>query len=492
MIVPALDAAAATPEFLALIPREFAREHTLLSQGRTDAGEVLAIGPATSAFAIHNVGVRLGRAVAVTTHDPEHIAHAIDAAYEQDAATSDAGSSDAYGITAEIGDEDIDTLLERADRDLLSTAGKAPLIKLMDRLLFQAVQLGASDLHVQPLADQVVIRHRIDGVLDEGRPVPTKLLKPLCSRIKVMGRMDVAEHLVPQDGRATVVIGERTIDLRISTLPTAYGERIVLRLLDSTNQLCDFPRLGMPEPIARPFLDAARRSSGIILVTGPTGSGKTTTLYATLRQLNSRERNIMTIEDPIEYELNALGTPISQSQINLKKGVTFANGLRHILRQDPDVIMVGEIRDAETARIAIQSSLTGHLVFSTLHTNDAVSAVTRLIDLGIEPYLVTASLSAVLAQRLVRTLCRTCAGTGTGAGGPCSICSGSGYKGRVGVFELLVLTDALREVINSGGSLDRLREVALASGMRTLGDEGRALIAAKRTTAVEIERVIHS
>nr|MBA3708093.1 type II/IV secretion system protein [Planctomycetota bacterium] len=288
-----------------------------------------------------------------------------------------------------------------------------------------------------------------------------------------------------------VVIGERTIDLRISSLPTAYGERMVLRLLDSTNHLCDFPRLGMPELIARPFLEAARRASGIILVTGPTGSGKTTTLYSTLRQLDSRERNIMTIEDPIEYELNALGSPISQSQVNLKKGVNFETGLRHILRQDPDVIMVGEIRDAETARMAIQSSLTGHLVFSTLHTNDAVSAVTRLIDLGVEPYLVAASLSAVLAQRLVRTLCIVCTGTGSTEGVLCGVCSGSGYKGRVGVFELLVMTEAVKEIIDRRGSLDELRQAAIAQGMRTLADEGKALIAAKRTTAVEIERVIN-
>jgi len=364
-------------------------------------------------------------------------------------------------------------------------------VKLMDRLLFGAVHRSASDLHLQPTAEGVLIRHRIDGVLEQGRALPAALFRPLVSRIKVMGRMDVAERLVPQDGRTTVRIGSRAIDVRISTIPTAYGERVVLRLLDSANQLFDVASLGMPVHIAAPFESAARRSSGIVLVTGPTGSGKTTTLYATLRRLDAGERNIMTIEDPIEYELSSLGIPISQSQVNLKKGVNFANGLRHILRQDPDVIMVGEIRDAETARIAIQASLTGHLVFSTLHTNDAVSAVSRLIDLGVEPYLVAASLSGVLAQRLVRTLCSACTGLPPALGTPCPVCQGSGYKGRTGIFEMLVVNEEVRTVITAGGSLSQLRAAARTTGMRTLAEEGRALVANGRTTDVEVERVVH-
>ena len=356
----------------------------------------------------------------------------------------------------------------------------------MDRLLFTAVQRGASDLHLQPTADGVIIRHRVDGVLDQGSPLPQNFFRPLISRIKVMGRMDVAERLVPQDGRTTVRIGNRAIDVRISTIPTAYGERVVLRLLDSARQLIDLPDLGMPPSIAGGFQAAAHRNSGIVLVTGPTGSGKTTTLYATLSQLNASERNIMTIEDPIEYELSSIGIPISQSQVNLKKGVNFANGLRHILRQDPDIIMVGEIRDAETARIAIQASLTGHLVFTTLHTNDAISAVSRLIDLGIEPYLVAASISAVLAQRLVRTLCPACAGQG-----PCTACGGAGYKGRTGVFELLVINEELRHLVSTGAPLAELRSAARAAGMRTFDDEGQALIRSGRTTVAEVERVLN-
>jgi general secretion pathway protein E len=384
--VAAIDPRRASRDFLALIPRDFARDHGLLSQGVEEGAEVLALCATTSLDAAWNVGVRLGRALHTVVVDTEALHAAIDAAYEQAAASSDkARSADPFAAEEDdgqhaldpmLGEQDLDQLLAEADRDLLATEGKAPLVKLMDRLLFGAVQQGASDLHLQPTSEGVIVRHRIDGVLDQGRNLPPALYRPLVSRIKVMGRMDVAERLVPQDGRTSVRIGSRAVDVRISTIPTAYGERVVLRLLDSGNQLVEAASLGMPAHIATPFDQAARRNSGIILVTGPTGSGKTTTLYATLRQLDATERNIMTIEDPIEYELSSLGIPISQTQVNLKKGVNFANGLRHILRQDPDIIMVGEIRDAETARIAIQASLTGHLVFSTLHTNDAVSSPT--------------------------------------------------------------------------------------------------------------------
>ena len=485
------DPALAGAEFLGRIPRDFAREHGLLAQGVTDGAIVLAITAATSPDAVWNTAVRLGRPVTTIHVDAEALHRAIDSAYEQTSdATASAPETETSGhVIFEIaGEEDLDRLMAEADKDLLSTEGKAPLVRLMDRLLFTAVQRGASDLHLQPTADGVIIRHRIDGVLDQGRALPQACFRPLLSRIKVMGRMDVAERLVPQDGRTSVRIGSRSIDVRISTIPTAYGERLVLRLLDSARQLIDLPDLGMPLSIAGNFQAAAQRSSGIVLVTGPTGSGKTTTLYATLSRLNAVERNIMTIEDPIEYELSSVGIPISQSQVNLKKGVNFANGLRHILRQDPDVIMVGEIRDAETARIAIQASLTGHLVFTTLHTNDAISAVSRLIDLGIEPYLVAASISAVLAQRLVRTRCPACSGSGPGN---CAVCGGSGYKGRTGVFELLVITEDVRALISSGATLAELRTAAQKSGMRTFHDEGLALVASGRTTTVEMERVLN-
>ena len=486
------DPARADADFLARVPRDFAREHGLLAQGEQDGAVLLAVTAATSAEAVWNTAVLLGRPVTTSQADPEALHRAIDGAYERASGGAPAeakaeSESSGHVISESGGDEDLDRLLAEADKDLLSTEGKAPLVRLMDRLLFTAVHRGASDLHLQPTADGVIIRHRVDGVLDQGRPLPQAYFRPLVSRIKVMGRMDVAERLVPQDGRTTVRIGERAIDVRISTIPTAYGERVVLRLLDSARQLIDLPDLGMPPSIAVGFQAAAQRSSGIVLVTGPTGSGKTTTLYATLSQLNAVERNIMTIEDPIEYELSSIGIPISQSQVNLKKGVNFANGLRHILRQDPDVIMVGEIRDAETARIAIQASLTGHLVFTTLHTNDAISAVSRLIDLGIEPYLVAASISAVLAQRLVRTRCTACGG----AGGDCTVCGGSGYKGRTGVFELLVIDESVRHQISSAAPLAAIRSAAQAAGMRTFADEGQALIQSGRTTRAEVERVLN-
>ena len=489
VVVP--DPERAAPEFLTRIPHEFARAHGLLSQGSDESGEQLAVCPGADQCAIHNVGVVLGRPVVVNEVDPEALASAIDTAYEQrtDHDQADAASAEVREVE-QVDDAELERLFDSAERDLLTTGGKAPLVRLVDSLLFRAVQLGASDLHIQPLADRVVIRHRVDGVLDRGRDIPVELLRPLVSRIKVLGRMDVAERLVPQDGRTTVTIGARAVDVRISTMPTPHGERLVLRLLDSGASLQEFDDLGMPAAIADQFFAAARRSSGIILVTGPTGSGKTTTLYATLRELDARERNIMTIEDPIEYELDTLGLPISQSQVNTRKGVTFANGLRHILRQDPDIILVGEIRDAETARVAIQSSLTGHLVFSTLHTNDAISAVTRLIDLGVEPYLVAASLSVVVAQRLVRAACKQCAGD-TEAREHCAACNGSGYRGRTGVFELLTIDDGLRALISQGASLETLRAHAISGGMQTLAAAGDALVASGRTTSVEVERVIH-
>jgi len=492
---PPVDGGLTDRAFLAAIPRDFARDHGLLGQGSDADGRlVLAVCDATSPMAVWNVGVRLARTVVTRVMPAEAVHRAIDAAYERwsgEAPATANADADANALAVPGDDGDIDRLLAEADRDLLATEGKAPLVKLLDRLMFSAVQLGASDLHIQPTADRVLIRHRVDGVLDQGHSVPPSVYRPLVGRIKVIGRMDVAERLVPQDGRTSLRLGVRSIDVRISTIPTAYGERVVLRLLDSGNQLLDVPRLGMPPHIATPFQAAAARSSGIVLVTGPTGSGKTTTLYATLRSLQAGELNIMTIEDPIEYELSSLGIPISQSQVNVKKGVNFANGLRHILRQDPDVIMVGEIRDAETARIAIQASLTGHLVFSTLHTNDAVSAVTRLIDLGVEPYLVASSLSAVLAQRLVRTCCAACTGTGTIADAPCTVCQGSGYKGRTGLFELLTIGERLRAEISRGSSLDDLRRLAHDEGMRTFADEGQTLIATGRTTRAEVERMIH-
>jgi general secretion pathway protein E len=472
------EAVAPSETFLERIPRDFARHHLLFSLGRQDGKEVLAVSERTDPFAIHNAAARLGVPVTTALHGEEQIARWIDAA---------------YGCAVEVPEgaglegapeEDVRALLERVDRDLLGTEGKGQVVRLVDALLFEALGLRASDIHLQPLEDRTLVRYRVDGTLHTIREISKPLGAAVTSRVKVMGRMDIAERRVPQDGRATVTAGDRAIDLRIASFPTSYGERTVLRLLDSSQKLLDFDALGMPSETAERFLRCARRANGLVLVTGPTGSGKTTTLYATLTKVASPDCNVMTIEDPIEYELSTPELVVSQAQVNLKKGVTFATGLRHVLRQDPDVILVGEIRDAETARIAIQASLTGHLVFSTLHTNDAPSAVTRLFDLGVEPYLVSASLTAVLAQRLVRKLDRECEGKG------CPACLQTGYRGRTGIFELVVVNGELRGLIAQGAGLDAIAKAARDGGTSALHEEGRRLVERGVTNLLEIERVV--
>jgi len=389
----------------------------------------------------------------------------------------------------------------------------------VDLLLFEAVQRRASDIHVQPLADRTLVRYRLDGVLHTVRELPPSVLPAIVSRVKVMARLDVAEQRAPQDGRTTVTLGggvdkrvPRRIDLRISTLPTTYGERVVIRLLDtaSSPHLLTFAALGMPPEVEGPLTTQIARSSGIVLVTGPTGSGKTTTLYTALARISAQKAsmravanpssspvpsaqspvpsssslNIMTIEDPVEYDLSIAGLSISQTQLNTKKGVTFAAGLRHILRQDPDVIMVGEIRDEETAKVAVQASLTGHLVLSTLHTNDAASAVARLLDLNVEPFLVGSTLAAVLAQRLVRRLHADCGGMG------CATCLHTGFRGRLGVFELLVLDADIRERVAQRVTAADIKTLASTKGLIDLPEAGRRLVAAGKTTQSEIARVI--
>jgi len=475
--------------FLRLISRDFAREHLVLGE-REGGALIVRHAETTPATVLHNVGVRLREQPSLEPCEPQALAERIDEAYAQ--AGQEAAEAPESGLAIEAPDDDLERALAEADRDLLATSGKAPVVRLVDWMLFNAATRGASDVHVQPLEDRVLIRMRIDGALRDLKNVSPKLGGPIASRLKVIGKMDVAERRVPQDGRATVTIGGgetcRTIDLRLSSLPTAFGERVVIRLLEpeGTLDLDDFSALGMPDDVQRRWLAACSRSSGIVLSTGPTGSGKTTTLYATLRwtaKRSARDLNVMTIEDPIEYDLSGPHAAISQAQINTKKGVTFASGLRHILRQDPDVVMVGEIRDLETAQVAIQASLTGHLVLSTLHTSDAATAVMRLVDLGVEPYLVSASLSAALAQRLVRRVHAECGGRG------CEACYGSGLLGRVGLYELLLVDESMREHIGAGITASALRSEAKSRGMRSLQDEGKRLIDAGVTTPLEVARV---
>ena len=396
--------------------------------------------------------------------------------------------------------------------DLLDTAGRAPIIRLVNHMLFDAVKAGASDIHIQPYEDRVVVRQRIDGVLFDSLEIPKEVQEEVLTRVKVLGKMNIAEKRLPQDGRATVQLGDRTVDLRIASMPTSHNERIVIRLLDKSARLYTLGELGMPPHDLGVFRQLIGRDHGMILVTGPTGSGKSTTLYGALQEIDSHDMNVLTLEDPIEYQLSG----ISQTQINEKKGMTFASGMRSVLRQDPDIIMVGEIRDSETAVMAIQASLTGHLVFSTLHTNDAASAVTRLLDLGIEPYLVSSSLVAALAQRLVRRLCEHCkerdlersgglpeapaallADQGVdvselvGVHKPvgCDRCRGTGFLGRIGLFELLVIDDACRELIQTRANASRIRDAGLQAGMHLLSTDGLLKIHQGVTTLDEVVRV---
>jgi len=473
--------------FLTMVSREFARTHLVLSCGTQDGTELVLAASTTPPHILHNIRVHLGLPIEVTIEDPELIAKLIDQSYEALAPDAGQAASDLGGSS------ELDTVRDESDRDLLSMATKGETSRFVDAVLFEALTRGASDVHIQPTADSTLCRYRLDGVLVTIRKIPRSASPAIVSRIKVLADLDITEQRLAQDGRTTVSIGKksesgRAIDLRISTLPTPHGERVVIRLLDHERDegLQSFAKLGMPHEVQGTYKQAAGRSNGIVLVTGPTGSGKSTTLYATLRWIAGIRPgvNIMTIEDPIECDLSSPEVAVSQIQVSQKKGVDFASGLRHILRQDPDVIMIGEIRDTETARIAIQSSLTGHLVFSTMHTNDAVSAISRLVDLGIEEYLVSASLSAVLAQRLVRTMHRDCEGKG------CQRCLDSGYRGRVGIFELLSITEPVRTLIASRAEIGRLRTEAASQGMRTLHHEAMVLLKEGTTSQLELERVL--
>jgi general secretion pathway protein E len=535
-VAPDADAPSAvsghpSPEFLRLIPHDYARRHLILSEGWHAGVEHLRVAERSKAAAIFNVGVRLGREVVTTIAAAESVASAIDAAYARTAEGTSASSANPPGLEVTMQsiegsanvEADLAAAVRDVEQDLLNLDGKSPSIRLVDLILFEALQRDASDVHIQPVRDRTLVRYRLDGALHTVRELPGSLAAAVVSRIKVMARLDVAEHRAPQDGRAAVSIGgssadsdgrARRIDLRVSTLPSTYGERVVLRLLDPARSayLLNFSTLGMPKALEATYLAQVSRTTGIVLSTGPTGSGKTTTLYTTLSWLSESnssggvqasssktaaghaapasqrgcELNMMTIEDPVEYDLTDARLAVSQTQVDIKKNVTFAAGLRHILRQDPDVIMVGEVRDEETARIAVQASLTGHLVLSTLHTSDAPGAVARLIDLSVEPFLVASSLAAVLAQRLVRRVHPACQGAG------CPECHDTGYKGRVGVFELLVLDSELRELVGRRASAVAIQERARGKGMRTLREAGAELVARRITTPQEVARVIEA
>ncbi|MDP3798505.1 MAG: type II secretion system ATPase GspE [Polaromonas sp.] len=467
------------------LPYAFARSNTLLLE---DDGHALtlwhparpdpaALGEVMRKFAAHSPALVLQCADAGT------LTQRISAAYA-------AGESSAAAVVSEVeSDADLSRIMQElpAVEDLLETSDDAPIIRMLNALLTQAARDGASDIHIEPYERHSSVRFRVDGTLREVVQPNRALHAALISRLKIMADLDISEKRLPQDGRISLRIGTRAVDVRVSTLPSAHGERAVLRLLDKSESKLSLESVGMQGDVLRRFEHLIAQPHGIILVTGPTGSGKTTTLYAALQRLDASASNIMTVEDPIEYELAGIG----QTQVNSKIDLSFAKALRAILRQDPDVIMIGEIRDFETAQIAIQASLTGHLVLATLHTNDASSAVTRLTDIGVEPFLLSSSLLGVLAQRLVRKRCTYChassAGPGLAAG--CEHCGYTGYAGRTGVFELLVTDDAVRAQIHNRASEAEIRAAALQAGMMLMRDDGERLVAVGITSREELLRV---
>jgi len=494
-----IDPADVDPRFLQLIPIGYARRHRIVALTAQNGPVRVVTDDPVDMAVIDYVGAVLGTPTVLELAPLLEVDNAINQAYAQQ--DSDfAEVLDGVG-TSSLADEGGMT----GDGDLLDSGSRAPVVKLVNMMLFEAVKRRASDVHVQPLATRAQVRYRIDGVLYDYLEIPLQLLDEVISRIKVIGKMDIAEKRLAQDGRTTVTVGERIIDLRISVIPTSYGERAVLRLLDKSARLYKLPDLGMSLKDQEAFERLIQRTHGIILVTGPTGSGKSTTLYAALQYLDCTEKNILTLEDPIEYQLPG----ISQTQVSTKKGMTFATGLRAVLRQDPDIIMVGEIRDEETARMAVQSSLTGHLVFSTLHTNNAAGAVSRLLDLGIEPHLVASSLLASLAQRLVRVVCPVCSestavtqrhirefqldaflqGRSVKTAQGCEKCGMTGYCGRKGIFELLCIDEPIRELIMERSKASAIEARALAKGMTTLREDAIRKLLSGDTGIEEISRV---
>ncbi|GAB4420312.1 MAG: type II secretion system ATPase GspE [Thermodesulfovibrionales bacterium] len=409
-------------------------------------------------------------------------------------------------IIEDIGDSGIEFLKEEEEDigHLKDLASEAPIIKLVNLLITRAVESRASDIHIEPFEDELKVRYRIDGVLHDIESTPKRLQAAIVSRIKIMAKMNIAERRLPQDGRIRLRVNEREIDLRVSTIPVLYGESVVMRILLKEGIVIDLDLLGFPQQTLSAFNNLIKKPNGIILVTGPTGSGKTTTLYGALDKINSPDKKIITVEDPVEYQLKG----VNQIQVKPKIGLNFANTLRHIVRQDPDIIMIGEIRDLETAEIAIQSALTGHLVFSTLHTNDAPSSITRLLDMGVENFLLSSTIRGILAQRLVRVICSECreidqsiadkeelgilglnSNIALYRGKGCERCAFTGYYGRTGIFELLVVDDDIRRLILKNADSNQIREAARQQGMRTLLDNGAEKIKAGITTLSEVLRV---
>ncbi|MEE8484434.1 MAG: type II secretion system ATPase GspE [Nitrospinota bacterium] len=493
-------------ELVTRVPISFAKKSSIVPM-KVEGGKVMAL---TSHPLNHHAAEDLGRIFAMPvklTVGPESLVEEfINLAYE-------ISSGNAVDMLGEVDEPSLESIAQElsAPADLLDVDEEAPIVRLLNSLMQQAIKEKASDIHIEPFADSITVRMRVDGILYSILKPPLRIHPQIVSRVKIMASLDIAEKRLPQDGRISVKAAGREIDIRVSTIPTTFGERVVMRLLDKSRNLLMLDQIGMHADHLESTKKVLALSNGIVLVTGPTGSGKTTTLYAVLGRINTKEKNVITVEDPVEYQVKGIG----QMQVNAAIGLTFASGLRSILRQDPDIIMVGEIRDKETAAIAVQASLTGHLVFSTLHTNDSASAVTRLVDIGIEPFLISSSLSAVMAQRLVRVLCTHCkkpeapskalknaemeklardmplaqtpAKVFKAAG--CPECMDSGYRGRTSIFEFLGVNDTVRSLIVKGVDANEIRQLAITGGMRTLRDDGLIKVAQGVTTLDEILRV---
>lgn len=479
-----------------LLSVRFLKNSRVLPLSEDDSGIALAMADPLDRFAIEAVALRAERPVR------PHVAVAAELENAQERLYSGGKTSiDQIAETLEEGDEETTEADVERLRDL---ASEAPVIRIVNHLITKAVEARASDIHIEPFEAQLRVRYRIDGVLRDVDAPPARLRAAIISRIKIMAKLNIAEHRLPQDGRIKIVARGKEIDLRVSTLPALHGEGVVLRILDREGVVLDFDSLGFDETTQGRFLDLIERPTGIMLVTGPTGSGKTTTLYTSLTHLNSPEKKIITVEDPVEYQLRG----VNQIQVKPKIGLTFANALRSILRQDPDIIMIGEIRDLETAQIAVQAALTGHLVLATLHTNTAAATITRLLDMGVEDYLVTSTVVGIQAQRLVRRLCPDCREPYEAlpelvrqidpqAEGPmtlyrpkgCKQCNGQGYRGRMGVLEVLPMTDEVRRLVLQHAESQEIHKAAVAAGMRSMYQDGVAKARRGVTTLEEVVRV---
>ena len=477
------------PKLMNLVPKEFAKRNMLIPLKQDGDRLFVAMADPMDFFAIDDLRLSTGFHIEVAIASKDDILRAINKYYDIDDSVEEFSN---IAPPQEVREQ------EKLVED------DSPIVRLVNQILQMAVEQRASDIHIDPHETKVVIRYRIDGILRTERALPKHMQGMLTARIKILANMDITEHRVPQDGRIKMNIDFHPVDLRVSTLPTIYGEKIVMRVLDLGAALNDLNKLGFNKLNLQRFIQLIEQPTGIVLITGPTGSGKSSTLYAALNRLNGEHVNIITIEDPVEYQLEG----VNQIQVNPNVGMTFAEGLRSILRQDPNIIMVGEIRDRETAEVAIRASLTGHLVLSTLHTNDALSTVARLIDMGVEPFLVATSLSGVVSQRLVRRVCRDCqeeqeptkreidifARRGLKIekvmrGRGCPTCNMTGYKGRIALHELMVMSDEMRKVILNGEPLSKLREIAIKNKMIFLIDDGLLKVKQGLTTTEEVLRV---